>query len=170
MKFFYNLTFVTLGLLSAQAFSLNVDDNVPSFSLPAIQNVGDSKKASASIHDYRGKVVYVDFWASWCAPCLKSLPILDGLRTKYKTKGFEVLAINLDKNTDDAFNFLNKNPVGYPILSDTKGKMPEEFKVKGMPTAYILDRSGVIKYIHRGFKSKDKAKIEQVIIELLEKT
>lgn len=128
---------------------------------------GKASGQSVGIDDYKGSLVYLDFWASWCGPCRQSLPILNEIREKYKDKGFEVVAVNVDENLKDALGFLDRYPVSYPVLLDPKGQMPKAYDVKGMPTAYLLDPSGKILYRHEGFKKKDRIKIEQLIQENL---
>lgn len=167
MKSLLSLSLVVLLGFSHTVFSASEGNNAPDFSLPSLQ--GTSKKEGVMMRDFRGKVVYVDFWASWCGPCRKSMPVLEEIRAKFKDKGFEVVAINVDESTDDALRFLKKYPVSYPILLDPKGKTPELYKVEGMPTAYIVDKAGVIRYVHTGFQDHDREKIEKTITKLLAK-
>lgn len=167
MKSLISLSLVLLFSLSNFASAATVGNNAPDFSLPSLQ--GTSKKNGVMMRDFRGKVVYVDFWASWCGPCRKSMPVLEEIRTKYKDQGFEVVAINVDESTDDALRFLSKYPVSYPILLDPQGKTPALYKVEGMPTAYIVDKAGVIRYVHTGFQNHDREKIEQTVKKLLAK-
>lgn len=116
--------------------------------------------------NFRGKVVYVDFWASWCGPCRQSLPELDRLRRKY-AENFEVFAINLDENPADGMRFLDKYPVTYPVVSDANARFPEQFGVMGMPTSYLLDRQGNVRFIHQGYRDGDAEKIEAVLKQLI---
>lgn len=159
----------------SSAFAAEEGQKAPQFTLPSLLAVDESvaktaanAKATKSNHtinlnDYIGKVVYVDFWASWCGPCRQSLPLINDLRLKYEDKGFEVLAINLDENPDDGRNFLKKYPVSYPTLSDPSGKTPEAYGLRGMPTSYLIDRKGNIVAVHEGFKKKDIKKLEKLV-------
>ena len=167
MKSLISLSLVLFFSLSNAAFSATVGNNAPDFSLPSLQ--GAAKKDGVMMRDFRGKVVYLDFWASWCGPCRKSMPVLEEIRAKYKDQGFEVVAVNVDEATDDAVRFLQKYPVSYPILLDPKGKTPAQYKVEGMPTAYIVDKAGVIRYVHSGFQNHDREKIEATVKKLLAK-
>jgi peroxiredoxin len=142
--------------------AISVGDTVPSFKARTI----DGKK-SVALEDYRGKVVLLDFWASWCPPCLKSLPLYDDLRRELGTTDFEIVAINVDENTDDARKFLQKHPVSYPIAKDPKGVLPGVFGVKAMPTSYLIDKNGVVQYVHAAFKDGDVAKIKAEIEKLI---
>ena len=152
-------------VVSFPAFALKKSQPAPAFSLKAIQNYSTAKPLKLS--DFRGKVVYVDFWASWCGPCRQSLPFLNDLRNTHKDKGFEVIAINLDEDTALAKKFLEKYSVDYPIVVDPSGKIAEKYELKGMPNAFLLDRKGNISDIHIGFKKKDKKKIEEKVVALL---
>ena len=148
------------------AHAIDSGDMPPAFKLPTLQN-SDAK--SLSLTDFKGKVVYVDFWASWCGPCRQSLPILNTLREKYKAEGFEVIAINVDENTDDAKAFLKKYPVNYPIVSDPAAKTPELYKINGMPTAFLIGKDGKVKYKHEGFKKSETEALDKKIRNFLSK-
>ena len=133
----------------------------PAFTLPLL-----TKDGSASLQDYRGKVIYLDFWASWCGPCRVSLPLLDKLRAELGPRGFEVLAINLDEDARDGRAFLDEIPVSYPTLFDNAGTAAA-YELRGMPTAYLIDRKGNIRHIHMGFKAKDIDAVRDTVLELL---
>ncbi len=160
---FISSLILTMGL-SAQAAAVSVGENAPQFSLPQLEG---GKKLSLSA--YRGKVVYVDFWASWCGPCRQSLPLMNEVRNKLKSKGFEVLAVNLDEEPEAGLAFLKQFPVDYPVVSDTQGKTPELYGVQGMPTSYLIDRKGQVQLVHVGFKKSDMAELEHQINLLLKK-
>lgn len=151
-------------MLSGAVSAADVGSNAPQFALEGIKNVSAGQKVSLA--NYKGKIVYVDFWASWCGPCQRSFPVLEALRAKYKDKGFEVVAINMDENLQVANDFLIKHPVSFPIARDAKGSVAEEYKVKGMPSAYIIDQKGAVLHVIEGF---DEAK-ETVLIEAAIKT
>lgn len=153
-----------LAVFSFNSFALSVGDKAPAFKLDRLEAKGTKK-----LSQYRGKVVYLDFWASWCGPCKKSLPLLDDLRKKYKKNGFEVLAINLDEEKGEALSFLKKFPVSYPTLSDHKGILPDKYQIQGMPTSFLIDRKGRIAMIHTGFKSSDMAIIKKAVLKQLKK-
>lgn len=150
----YIALFASTMLLSFAASAVEIGAKAPDFSLASLKNVAANGKVNLA--DYKGKVVYVDFWASWCGPCQRSFPSLDAIRNKYKDKGFEVIAINLDENVKDANDFLAKHSVSFPIAQDVKGKTADQFKLKGMPSAYIVDKQGVVKQIVVGFDEKKK--------------
>ncbi len=118
----------------------------------------------------RGKVVLVDFWASWCAPCRESLPQLDAWYREWRDRGFTVLAVNVDTEQRKALAFLKQKPVGYPVVYDPEGFWPEQYAIKGMPSGFLVDRSGRIRAVHHGYKAKDLPRIRQEIEALLAET
>ena len=120
-----------------------------------------------NINDYKGKVIYLDFWASWCPPCKQSFPALNKLHNELKNKGFEVLAVNLDQEKEDANQFLHANPVEFTIAYDAQSACPKAYEVMAMPSSYIIDKQGVIRKIHLGFKENDVTEIQEVILTLL---
>ena len=137
-------------LVAVQATALEAGDRAPHFAARAL-HPGDH----VSLADYRGKVVYLDFWASWCAPCLTSLPMLEKLRREFSAADFQIVAVNLDRDLERARRFLEKHPVGYPSASDPQGAVPESFGVETMPTSFLIDRDGVIRHVHKGFRASD---------------
>ncbi len=116
---------------------------------------------------YRGKVLYIDFWASWCGPCRKSLPALNELYREFGEQGFEVVAVNLDESAADMQRFLEKYPVDYRIVADPAGVNAKTYQIPGLPTAFLVDRSGEIHRIHIGFRKNDKARIQAELEQLL---
>ncbi len=146
----------------SQAWAIEEGQLAPDFSLLDIY-----QKQTIQLADYKGKVVYIDFWASWCSPCLLSLPLINELHKQYKDQGFEVLAINLDEYPEDGLDFLNTNPVGYSIPSDPEGKTAELYQIPGMPTSFLVDPQGVVQFVHSGFKKSDLAMIENKLKQML---
>ena len=115
----------------------------------------------------RGQVVLVDFWASWCAPCLKSLPQLDAWYRELRGRGFAVLAVNVDTEREAALAFLRRRPVAYPVVYDPQGWWPEQYGVRGLPAGYLVDRQGRLRSVHSGYKAKDLDAIRREIDALL---
>lgn len=134
----------------------------PAVNLPAV-----SGASGATLESLRGKVVYVDFWASWCGPCRVSFPQLEELRAELSGKGFEVLAISVDEDEADSVKFLSDVPVSYPVVWDGVGSTPIAYGVMGMPTGYLVDREGIVRDIHQGYRKSDGEKLRTVIIQLL---
>ena len=117
--------------------------------------------------DYRGKVVLVDFWASWCPPCLESLPAYDRLRRELGSSGFEVIAINVDEETDDGVQFLLRNPVSFPVLADPDGAIGIPYGVRSLPRSFLLNRDGEIVTVYKRFRPGDEAGMQHDITRLL---
>lgn len=123
---------------------------------------------SLQLTDFRGKVVYVDFWASWCAPCRKSFPWLNEMQKKYKNKGLTIIGINLDKERQLADLFLKTSPANFHIVYDPEGKLASKYKLVGMPSAYLIDKQGKIQHTHVGFRPSKKQSYEDAILHLLD--
>lgn len=123
--------------------------------------------ARVSLERLRGRVVYVDFWASWCVPCRQSMPALDALARRHGGRGFTVVGVNKDASAADAERFLRRVPVGFVLVSDADDAIARAFGVRAMPSGYLLDRQGVVRRVHRGFTAETAAALEREIAELL---
>ena len=148
--------------LAPAAGAIQVGDDAPRLEGPILDKPG-----KISLADLKGKVVYLDFWASWCAPCATALPILDGFQDEFGTKGFQVFAVNVDQNPSQGKTFLKRRPVSYSSLSDPEGKYPTLLGVETMPTSFLIDRSGKIRYVHRGFRKQDVDELRNEIRKLV---
>ena len=146
------------------AAGVQVGQVAPAVSLPLLSAGSPGTFALASL---QGKVVYLDFWASWCGPCRVSFPQLEKLREELGSQGFEVLAVNVDEIERDALRFLAEIPVSYPIVRDGGGETPLAYGVVGMPTGYLIDRSGTVRLVHQGYRKSDGSLLRTRIIELL---
>lgn len=122
---------------------------------------------SELLKGYKGQVVYLDFWASWCGPCRKSFPWLNNMQVTHGNTGFKIISINLDSNIELANKFLKENKVNFDVVFDTAGEIAQSYKIKGMPSSYLIDRDGYIKSTHVGFFSEKKDTYEQEIKRLL---
>lgn len=116
---------------------------------------------------HEGKVVYLDFWASWCVPCRKSFPWMNTLQEKHQAKGFIVLSVNLDSQASLAEKFLQQTPANFAIIYDAKGALAKRFKLKGMPSSYLFNREGKLMSSHVGFNAEKQKKYEHEISQAL---
>ena len=135
----------------------------PNWELPLIAN----GSGTLSDTDLRGRVTYLDFWASWCGPCRLSLPALNRLRETFSSEAFNVVAISVDYVEEDALDFLARYPVAYPIAIDTTGDSGRAFAVAGMPSGYLIDKKGMIREIHVGFRKGDEVILQERIAALI---
>ncbi len=153
--------FVLTGLAAQTCAAVEIGSPSPDFHLPRL-----GADTLLRLTELRGKIVLVDFWASWCGPCRESLPQYEKLYTEYPRSDFEIVAINLDEDLADAKKFLAAHPVSYPIALDPAGNVPKAFGLVGMPTSYLLDRNGVVRMSYQGFKTEDLDRLRQEIHRL----
>lgn len=155
---------ILLTVSAHSAFAIEEGDLAPTFTLPNIVE----GQPEISLEALRGKTVYVDFWASWCPPCLRSMPLINDLYNKYKDQDFEVIAINVDDPVEDGEDFLLDTPLDYLIAVDTDNTVLNRFDVTGMPTSFLIDKEGVVRMVHLGFRGNDIEIIEAAVTQLLE--
>lgn len=115
----------------------------------------------------KGKVVLVDFWASWCAPCRESLPFLDKLSKSYRDRGLVVLGVNIDSDLGAARKFLKGLPVSFTVLNDPEKLVAKAYAPPTMPSSYLIDRNGKVHLVHAGFKPSDAARLDAEVKNLL---
>jgi len=130
----------------------------------ALRRLDGSAFALASL---RGKVVVLDFWASWCIPCRSSFPYFDALQRKYAAQGLAVVGLTLEEDGDGIAAFLDEIPVDFPIVRDPSGKAGEAFDVVAMPTTFLLDREGKVAARFEGGDKKTHAQLETAVATLL---
>ncbi len=136
------------------------DAVVPEFTLM-------TDEGERTIASLRGQVVYVDFWASWCGPCRYSFPWMNEMHEKYAEAGLTVVGVSLDRYREDADRFLDEVPADFTIAYDPEGALVKVFGVRGMPSAYIINRKGEIVASHVGFNQSDEAQYEQSLLDVL---
>lgn len=133
----------------------------------AVENVDATAQLEQTLASLKGQVVYLDFWASWCGPCRQSFPWMNTVLAKYQDQGFTVVSINLDSNQALADEFLQVTPAKFQVIYDPKGKTAKQFKLKGMPSSYLINRQGELVSAHVGFTEKKQQQYEQEILTLL---
>jgi len=140
---------LVLGVFLAGAAPLKEGDAFPNLNQFGLEG---------AVPDIQGKVVLVDFFASWCHPCQESFPVMQDLCKKYSDRGLVIIAINLDKNKADMDDFLKSHPATFVILRDASNKLVSQVKIPTMPSSFLLDRNGKIHAFHRGFKGDETRK------------
>ena len=155
----------TLGLallLAGAAAAVEPGEKAPEFERPDLDT-----GAPVSLEAYRGKIVYLDFWASWCPPCQVSLPQLDALQDELGGDLFQVVAVNVDQDPRKAMRILAQMGLSYPSASDPEMSLPEAYGLETMPTSYLIDGDGVVRYVHHGFRDGDLEQVRPIIRDLL---
>jgi peroxiredoxin len=109
-----------------------------------------------SLAQYKGQVVMINFWASWCGPCRQEMPLLESIYQKYNRMGFTMLGVNVEPDSKAADEWLKQTPVSFPILYDRDSKVSKLYNVAGMPSTVIIDRHGNLRKLHRGYQPGDE--------------
>jgi len=122
------------------------------------------------IQKYEGKIVYLDFWASWCIPCRKSFPWMNKIQAQYSSDKLVVITINLDKKKELATNFLKEYPANFQVFYDPEGKLAKKYQIRGMPSSILFDATGKPVAAHKGFFSRSIPKYEAEIKDLIQTT
>lgn len=159
MKHLSLLTVYLTLLLTSVNVSAAIN-KAPPLQLPAINGEID-------LAQLKGRVIYLDFWASWCDPCRESFPWMASLKEKYGNQGLEVVAVNLDKEREKADAFLKNMNVNFVVAFDPSGDSASKYELRGMPGSYLIGRDGNIHASHLGFRDSDKEKLEAAIKILL---
>ena len=154
---------VGLGLmLAAGFFTMGASaDPAPDFTLQS------STGENVRLAEQRGQVVMLNFWASWCGPCRKEMPLLDEMSKRYSAAGFVLYGVNVEEDNTDAKKLIKELGVTFPILYDTESKASSLYNVDAMPTTVMIDKKGEIRYINRGYKAGDENKYRDQIRELI---
>ena len=158
------ISLVVLALLATLPTAAAVDSGQPA---PAFTGKPLLGGEALRLEDFRGKVVYLDFWASWCGPCRQSLPWMEILRRDYGAAGLEVIAVNVDETAADGIAFLKRFAVTYPVIGDSGGTIAALYDVKDMPSSYLIDRRGAVRKVHRGFNTRAGAQLRETIAKLV---
>src|SRR5688500_5756746 len=147
---------IVKGLALAAAFVLPAFAATSAGPAPAFKLSGRGGKA-IDLTQYRGQVVMINFWATWCGPCRQEMPLLEDIYKKYKPMGFTMLGVNVEPDSAAAEAWLQKQkPVSFPIAFDTESKVSKLYKVAGMPSTVFVDRKGNIRVMHKGYKPGDE--------------
>lgn len=148
------------ALAFTSAASAGDAELAPPFRLPSLTG------EQVDLASLRGKVVLVNFWASWCPPCREELPELERISREYRDKGVEIVGINIDQEKENALRFVKRFSLTYTILFDENFKVVEEYRAKAMPTSYLIDRDGRVSQVFHGYSKKKLPKMEAAIASL----
>lgn len=161
--FLRHAVLLLLLLISASANAVEIGEPAPAFKL---ETLGDA--SVRALADYHGKIVLLDFWASWCGPCRKSLPLYNRMYAELAGEQFEIIAINTDEDPADGLLFLERYPVDYVVLKDPDATVPPLYQLKVMPSSYLIDRNGIIRHIFAGFRKGEMVKVRAAVEGLLD--
>jgi thiol-disulfide isomerase/thioredoxin len=147
---------LAIALPAAPALALSQGAAAPAFDLQGADG-------AVQLAKYQGKLVYLDFWASWCGPCRQSFPWMNEMQAKYGARGLQIIGVNVDANNADARRFLAETPARFVVGFDPKGGTPLSYGIKGMPSSLLIGPDGKVLYQHSGFKEADRAELESKI-------
>ncbi len=150
---------ITLLLLLTFSITANAEQ-AKSFEL-------DTLDGKVNLEALKGKIVYLDFWASWCAPCKKSFPWMNKMHSRYQEKGLEIIGVSLDSKRKHTTEFLEKTPAIFTVALDPDGKVADDYNVQVMPTSYLIGRNGEILWDHKGFNTKQQRRLEKEFVKAL---
>jgi len=152
---------IALLALAAGSIAVTKKDPAPDFTLRSLEG------GNLRLEEYRGQVVLINFWASWCGPCRQEMPILDQLHQRYEDTGFAVLGVNVEGEDRPARKIVDESRVTFPVLIDEGQKVSELYGLEAMPSTYVVDRDGNVRYVHRGYKPGDESKYVEVVKALI---
>ena len=155
------LVLIASLLMTNPVWSASTSGPAPNFTLKSLS--GKNLKLS----ELSGNVVLINFWASWCGPCLQEMPLLNAIHKKYEPLGFTVLGVNVEENSDNARAFLAERGVDFPILLDTMNQVSKMYDVVAMPTTVVVDRDGNMRFLHKGYKSGDEKQYRKMVKKLI---
>jgi peroxiredoxin len=149
-------------VIASTAFAAGSDSGTaPAFSLTALSG------QQSTLSQYKGQVIMVNFWATWCGPCQQEMPLLEQMYKKYKPAGFTLIGVNVDKEAPAVKELLARKPVSFPVLLDPANQVSKAYHVDEMPSSVIIDRKGEIRYIHRGYRPGDENEYQDRIRQLI---
>ncbi len=147
-------------LLTATCFA-DTNQPAPDFTLKSMEG------SNLRLSEYRGQVVMLNFWASWCGPCRQEMPLLDEIYQRYSKAGFVLFGVNVENNIELVQQTLQDIPVTFPVLLDDEGKVSKLYDISAMPSTYLIDRNGQMRYLHKGYKPGYENDYRKQIRELI---
>lgn len=154
--------FITIFFALPSAHALKIGEKFPDIQLKRLNS-----KTKFDSRELKGKIVLVDIWGSDCPPCRLAMPKMNSIFKNLRKKNFVILGINVDENDDDIKFFLSEYKIDYPLLDDRKHDLVKRLDVQMMPTSFLLDGEGIVRYVHKGFRNGDAEILEKKIRALL---
>jgi thiol-disulfide isomerase/thioredoxin len=161
LKVMKTVSAVACAVVASAALGGSVQGPAPGFTLTTM----DGKPVSLA--DLKGQVVMINFWATWCGPCRKEMPLLDALYKRYSKLGFTLVGVNVEEDPSGAGAYLAETPVSFPILYDSKNEVSELYDVDAMPSTVMVDREGNMRFLHKGYKPGDENEYQNWIRTLI---
>ncbi len=144
---------------------VTIGDQAPDFDLPGVAG-----SSSQRLSDHLGKVVLVNFWASWCGPCRMEMPELENLWLRFEGQDLVIIGVSIDSSARDAERLLEQGPVSYPVVWDEAGRAATAYRVMSVPRTVLIDRKGLVRARHDGFDRSIVVSLEGDIQALLEES
>lgn len=156
----------TLGMalalsISVLANGIDVQESAPDFTLKTLDGL------NLRLKEHQGQVVLINFWASWCGPCRQEMPLLEKIHQRYQDAGFAVWGVNVEGEVAPAEKIAKQTKITFPVLIDEGQMVSELYDLEAMPSTVVVDRDGIVRYIHRGYKPGDEAIYLEVIKKLI---
>ena len=155
------ITLFLSSMFAGNAISAELNKSAPDFTLKALSG------ENVRLKELSGQVVLINFWASWCGPCRKEMPLLDELHAKYSDLGFTVLGVNVEQQNQKAKEFINELNVSFPILLDEQNTVSKLYDVEAMPTTVVIDRNSNLRYVHYGYQAGDEKRYKKMVKALI---
>lgn len=143
-----SLAVLLLGIVAAASFAASSMEGQPAPDFALKSATGENMRLS----EYRGDIVMINFWATWCGPCRQEMPLLDELYGRYQRVGFRLLGVNIDDDANRAMQMVKELGVGFPVLFDSRKEVSKLYDVEAMPVTLLLDREGTVRHVHHGYK------------------
>ena len=159
MKLKHSIFAVALAIFAASSLASSGMEGQPAPDFALKSSTGENLRLS----EYRGDVVMINFWATWCGPCRQEMPLLDELYARYQRVGFNLLGVNIDDDSRRAMQMIDELGVSFPILFDARKEVSELYAVEAMPVTVLVDREGTVRYVHHGYKpGYENAYLDQI--------
>lgn len=155
------LAVLAVLLVASTAMALDAGSRAPEIGL------NDLNGHRVNLAGMRGHVIVVDFWASWCEPCADEMPVLENLYSSLHGQGLDIVGVSQDSSAGNITSFLHRVHVSFPIVHDNGHAVADRYHPSGMPTSFIVDRHGIVRFVHRGYRAADRAAIEREVRQLV---